>query len=344
MQQDSIHLSRPIARDTVHTQPAAARAASPDTEIRQPAATDTLAGTPDTVLTRHFLPIPEPQTEETAVPVSSPWTRQLLTDDSLTLHPSIPRIDFQKDSVSAFRFTAEMAPLRGIAGEERPYRFKDDSVVTIVLLLSLFLMTWVFTRSRHYLSAKASEYFNNRRHRDNPADIQHGLNGKVLILLQTCCITGLILFGITLETQNQVFQHVEPYKILTCTILLSVGYYLVKIALYRFVNSIFFDRSSCGMWNETYQLHILLTGLLLLPIVLLIVYFEVSFVRLSAYLLMLIALAKALLLYKCRHIFFNYTLGWVHLFLYFCTLEIVPILFLIQGMIYTNNFLLTTNY
>ena len=224
-----------------------------------------------------------------------------------------------------------------------PYRFKDDSFVTLVLMLSFFLMTWVFTRSRHYLSAQASEYFNSRKHRDSTGDSLHNeLNGKTLMVFQTCFIIGLIFFDLTQEVQTEVFVHVDPYKILGCSTALCLFYFISKILMYRFVNSIFFDRQQCSTWNETYLLHILLTGLVLLPLVLLIVYFDLSFARLLTLFIGLVIIAKTLLLYKCHRIFFNYTLGWVHLFLYFCTLEIVPLLFLVRVMVYANNFLLTT--
>ena len=248
------------------------------------------------------------------------------------------------DSLTRFEFTAEQVPLRGIVGDEIPYRFKNDSFVTIILMLSFFLMTWVFTRSRHYLTAQASEYFNNRKHRNSSMDSLHNeLNGKALMVCQTCFIAGLIFFDITQELQPEVFLHVDPYKLLASTTLLCLGYYLFKIVLYRFVNSIFFERQQCSTWNETYLLHILLTGLIQLPPVLLIIYFDLSFNRLLTLFITLIVVAKTLLLYKCFRIFFNYTLGWVHLFLYFCTLEIVPLLFLFRVMVYANNFLLTTN-
>ena len=39
----------------------------------------------------------------------------------------------------------------GIAGDPVPYLFRTDSFVTIVLMVSFFLVVWVISRSRHYL-------------------------------------------------------------------------------------------------------------------------------------------------------------------------------------------------
>ena len=303
-----------------------------------PQATDSLKGTPTQTVRQPQAQEPKGATTYTSAAWGwSPTTPQ-------PAESTAPQKDFLNDSVPHFEFTAEQAPLRGIPGDELPYRFKDDSFVTITLILSFFLMTWVFTRSRHYLSAQASEYFNNRKHRSSTSDNLHNeLNGKALMIFQTCFIVGLIFFDLTQSIQEEVFIHIDPYKILGCTTGLCLAYYVLKILAYRFVNSIFFDRQQCSIWNETYLLHILLTGMIQLPLVLLIVYFDLSFTRLLTLFIALVVIAKTLLLYKCHHIFFNYTLGWVHLFLYFCTLEIVPLLFLVRAMVYANNFLLTTN-
>lgn len=302
--------------------------------------TDTLAAVPDTIV---YQPQPLPETEEKQDSATSTlwgWENMLARMQK----PRLKNTDYQNDSVPRFEFTAEMAPLRGIPGDGLPYRFKEDSLVTVILLLSFFLMTWVFTRSRQYLSAQVTEYFSNRNRHDSSADSQHHeLNGKVLMIFQTCFIAGLVFFDLTQNVQKEVFLQVDPYKILTCTTGICFVYYLLKIIMYRFVNSVFFERQQCSTWNETYLLHILLTGLIMLPLVLLIVYFDLTFMRLMTLFIGVIAIAKVLLLYKCHRIFFNYTLGWVHLFLYFCTLEIVPLLILVRVMVYANNFLLTTN-
>lgn len=357
MQQDSIHIVRAVPRDTVPAQHGTTVRQKPQQkelpvsktvqpvspaapEVRDSMLTDTLTAVPDTIV---YQPQPLPETEEKQDSTTSAlwgWENMLTRMQKSKLQ----KIDYLNDSVPRFEFTAELAPLRGIPGDELPYRFKEDSFVTIILILSFFLMTWVFTRSRQYLSAQATEYFSNRSHHDSSADsLHHELNGKVLMIFQTCFIVGLVFFDLTQDIQKEVFLQVDPFKILACTTGICFAYYLLKIIMYRFVNSIFFDRQQCSTWNETYLLHILLTGLIMLPLVLLIVYFDLTFMRLLTLFIGVIAVAKALLLYKCHRIFFNYTLGWVHLFLYFCTLEIVPLLILVRVMVYANNFLLTTN-
>ena len=89
----------------------------------------------------------------------------------------------------------------------------------------------------------------------------------------------------------------------------------------------FFDAAHRRLWNDTYFVSILLIGVILLPLTLLVVFFDLPFSQaLSAYVL-LMAFVKILLLYKANRIFFSSFSGSLHVILYFCALEIAPLLF-----------------
>lgn len=51
----------------------------------------------------------------------------------------------------------------GIAGDPVPYQFRTDSIVTIILMLSFFLMVKVVSGSRHYLHQQIKDFFHHRQ-------------------------------------------------------------------------------------------------------------------------------------------------------------------------------------
>ena len=57
--------------------------------------------------------------------------------------------------------------------------------------------------------------------------------------------------------------------------------------------------------------------------------------------MVVVLVLKSLLLYKSYQIFFSYKLGGVHLILYFCTLEVIPLLVLWRVILFANNYLVT---
>ena len=248
----------------------------------------------------------------------------------------------QLSAVSGREAQPTTLQLTGIEGEILPYRFRNDNVVTILLMVSFFLVVWIISLSRKYLQGSVSDFFHARpRHNWFAERTDTELRGQAFLVLQTCFVLSILLFDYTQNNFSAVCEVVSPYQLLLTYTALCLGYYLLKLALYAFVNSIFFSRESRERWTASYLLCILALGLGFLPVALLIVYFDLSFHHLLNTTLCLLAVQKCLLLYKCYSIFFTYKLGWVHLILYFCTLEITPLLAFGQVVMHTHRLLLT---
>ena len=94
----------------------------------------------------------------------------------------------------------------------------------------------------------------------------------------------------------------------------------------------FFDAASNRRWNDAANLGILATGIFLFPLVLLVVYFDLDFALTRILFLLAFLFIEILLAYMCFCIFFGYAFGWVHLILYFCTLEIAPLIILWRSL------------
>lgn len=232
---------------------------------------------------------------------------------------------------------------KGIAGDPVPYLFRTDDFVTSALMLSFFLVVWVIARSWHFLGASLKNFFFESRKRDNlfTSRTDRELNGQIFLVFQTCFLLGIFFFGYTQDHLTEVFNQISPYVILSIAAGACVAFYAVKMVLYKLVNTVFFEDWQTDLWRDIYLLYILILGLLLLPAALLFVFFDLSFTHLSLYFLSVVGITKLLLLYKCSRIFFDYRGGLLHLFLYFCTLELVPTLVLWRALVYVNNGLTT---
>ncbi len=236
------------------------------------------------------------------------------------------------------------APHAGIAGDPVPYQFRGDSLVTTLLMLSFFMAAWVISRSRRYLHKQVKDFFRHRDRENLFAErTESEMQGQAFLIFQTCLVLGTLFFDYTQECQTEVFNQVSPYKILASSVGICCVFYLVKTMLYHVVNSVFFSRKQRELWSASYLLGILALGVALLPVSLLVVYFDLSLQHTVIVFMALLAIDKTLLFYKCSRIFFNYPFGLLHLFLYFCTLEIAPLFVLFRILVYANNLLLTLN-
>ena len=308
--------------DTLH--------AAPATEQRiRTAEPDTLTGsqTDVEVAQSHYVPW---HLQELLLPSDSACTAQF----EQLLHPD----------VRALVGHYETQPWRssGMAGDPVDYQFRNDDYVTSIILLSFFMMAWVIASSWRFLRRQFKDFFYTRERPNLFAEREDNvLRGRVFLIVQTCFLIALLFFTISRTYLPEVFNSVSPYILLGSATVVSIVYYVGKILLYNIINHTFFSPAKCKLWNDTYLTSVFITGCGLLPIVLLVVFFDVPFTYTALACILLLSVIKMSLLYKCHGIFFNSLLGGVHIFLYLCTLEIIPLGFFAFTLVYVSNRLLS---
>ena len=166
------------------------------------------------------------------------------------------------------------------------------------------------------------------------------VRGHIFLILQTCFTLAILFFDYTQLNLTEVFNQVSPYILLGMDTAICFAYFVIKIAAYKMVNWVFFDRVQNRKWLDSYLLMVTLLGLSLFALALLVVYFDLSFRPLGITVVLLVGTFKLLQLIKCRQIFFVYQFSGIHLMLYFCTLELIPVLLLWRALVYFNEILI----
>ncbi|MEG2156804.1 MAG: DUF4271 domain-containing protein [Bacteroidaceae bacterium] len=229
----------------------------------------------------------------------------------------------------------------GMAGDPPPYRLSSDNYVTGALLLSFFLVIYVIVRSSHIFMQQIKDFFYVNEHESLfGISTEMEQSGQLFLISQTCFILGILFFDYTQITMTDVANQVSPYKLLCLDIGILFVYFTVKVSLYSCINWVFFEKKKCKQWISSYFLIILGIGISLFPIALLVVYFDLSLPSVQISVIIVLIIANTLLFHKCYNIFFNYPYGYLHLILYFCTLEILPLLMLWRAMVYANKCLM----
>lgn len=111
---------------------------------------------------------------------------------------------------------------------------------------------------------------------------------------------------------------------------------LFKWGSYNFVNWVFFEKEQSKAWIQTYFDLLSAQCFLLLPIILFIIYFRPDVIISNILIAFTLISAKILLFYRGFRNFFNQSYGFLHFILYFCALEMVPLLLLAKGILYMN--------
>jgi len=227
----------------------------------------------------------------------------------------------------------------GIQETLLPYRLRTDDGITAIVLVVFMLVLVLFSKSKKALLKQAKELFNPPREyhnlfNDEPDNQQHSI--KLLVCL-TLLTISLQLFGLNGLENHTVITSETPYLALLSITLVITGYYLIKKLSYHFVNWIFFDKTKNKRWQETYTFTYAAEGLLLFPLVLLTIYFDLNTLQAWLYIGFVVFLTRIILLYETYIIFFPKIHGILHLIVYFCALEITPLLMLCRVLAFINN-------
>ena len=231
-----------------------------------------------------------------------------------------------------FWLTAEALPL--------PYSPRMDDGISALLLGCFFLSAYVLSRSHKFLIQLVKDFL---LHRDRTSifasSTASDMRYLLLLILQTCVLGGVYLFSCVNEIQPALVSHISPFALLSLYIVLCMGILFVKWVIYSLLGWIFFDESRTSLWIESYSTLLYYVGFALFPFVLFQVYFQLD-VKIALILGgLLFIFMKILVLYKWLKLFCDKMYGFILLFLYFCTLEIVPYLVFYRGMEQLNDYL-----
>ena len=231
----------------------------------------------------------------------------------------------------------------GMAGDPVPYNISNDNIISSFLLGCFILSLLAFAISKNFVVQQIKDFF----HIPRREDIKTPTSGEVVALLffalQTCPMLAMTYFFYVKAYIADTFIFAEEYLYIGLIFLTLLVYTFLKYPLYTLVNYTFFFGKNNGQWLNTILLLSAIEGALLFPAILFQSYFDASPQNVIFYAVFVLILVKILTFYKCYVIFFRKNGLFLQIILYFCTLEIIPLLALwgVLGII-TNA--LTINY
>lgn len=231
--------------------------------------------------------------------------------------------------------------LPGVAADPLPYHIRTDDYANGILLSAFFLLIFVVAyNKRRILEASRRFFFSHSSERFGEEGDGERMDGMSPFIIAGAALgETLLFFSYTQVYHETIFRNISPYILLGTYFATCLGYYIAKLLLYPLVNATFFPRAERSAWIEALLLSTLGEGILLLPLALLTIYFNLSLIAAGWSFLIILFFIKALLFFRCLRIFFPRADQFIHLILYFCTLEMAPVLFLWRMLEYLNLYL-----
>ena len=214
----------------------------------------------------------------------------------------------------------------GVAGDPVPYAISRDPVITLLLLGCFVLAMMAYVKSRRLIMRQLKEFFRPLRNEKTTAmtETSGEFRFQFFLVLQSCLLFALVYFFHVQIHVTDTFI-IDQYQVIGVFALTVFAYFMLKAVFYAIAGWVFFDRRRNEIWMKSYLFLLGMEGVCIFPVVMLQAYFEMSVQTTLIATAAVMALFKILALYKTYTIFFRQSGHSLQIFLYFCTLEMMPL-------------------
>ena len=232
-----------------------------------------------------------------------------------------------------------ISTIYGMPGDPVPYTLHNDHAMTSLLLGSFILTLVLLANIRTFVVHQLKTFFYiPRTDYAFMPETSGELRCQMFLTAQTCLLLAVLQFFFTQQFIGTTFILHSDYMLIGIYFAILVGYFLFRALLYTFVNWVFFDTRKNVQWIKTLLFITSIEGVVLFPLILLMVYFNLPTESVILYFAIALILTKLLTIYKCYTIFFRRIGGYLQIILYFCALEIVPLAALAVALVLTGNY------
>lgn len=231
----------------------------------------------------------------------------------------------------------------GIPGDPVPYHVSGDNVISISLLFCFMVTVLVVSRSLRFTVVQIKDIFYGFR--EDSVEMKETVNEvyyQLFLCMQAGMLFALSFFFYAEETISETYVLSSEYSLMGVFLLILVCYYVVKEILYTWVHLTFFGARQRRQSMVASLFLTAMEGVFMLPAILVHTYFGMSAISLLVYSLIVIILTKILSFYKTYTIFFREKALFLQNFLYFCTLEAIPLAMLWGILLLAANYLKVT--
>ena len=220
----------------------------------------------------------------------------------------------------------------GVAGDPVPETMSNDSLLSGLLILCFLVMTFAFSRISGFIGRQLKDFFYVQKGEHTMPETGDEINIQILFSIITCLTISMLYYLYTIATGNDTFIFSTEHMLLAVIFLVVLAYFLLKYVLYMVVNNIMFSASKNKKFLTSLIFLIAMEGVLLFPVLLLRAYFHFALQSAMIYTFGVLIFIKILTIYKTYVIFFNQKALYLQIILYFCALEMVPLLSLWGGL------------
>lgn len=219
---------------------------------------------------------------------------------------------------------------KGLMGTPAHYKVGTDDVLSVSVVIMVLVAILALSSSMGFVVRQGRNFFFRENDRTTTVpDTNKEIWSQVALVGFTTVMFALFYYAYTMWVNDGAMMLVSRYQWLAWCLLVFVLYQLAKMALYQWVNWVFFDGKEIEQWNKAMLFVTALEGCVATPVILLFIYGQMPLLMALSGVLIVIFLCKIFTFYKCYLIFFKRIGAFLQIFLYFCALELIPLAVLV---------------
>ena len=220
-----------------------------------------------------------------------------------------------------------------MAGAPIPYSYANDNLVTSLLIIGFLLIAFAFSRMSNFIVGQAKNFIHPSQNSVSLSETSGEIYMQIVLTGLTCIIYALLYYLYATEFLASTYVTSSEYALLGIFLGVFVSYYLLRFGLYTIVNNLFFNSSKNKKFLTSLLYLSSLEGLLLYPALALLAFMHLTTQFAIWYCIIVLFLVKIMTFYKSYTIFFKQNDLFLQIILYFCALEMVPLITLWGGLL-----------
>ena len=218
----------------------------------------------------------------------------------------------------------------GIPGTPLAYMAVHDSLISSILFGCLLFFCFVFSHFWDFIAQQAKAIFYSRKEQFKSTSNELQLMLGLLTTSSIVCSILYYLYVMAFVSETHILS--SDYLLLAVFFGVIVAYHALHFLLYHIVNITFFDKRTNRKFLTSNLFLSGMVGILLLPGIFLLAHYGFTALSMVIYAGFVLFLVKILSFYKSYNIFFKRNVFFLQIILYFCALEIIPLVMLIGGL------------
>ena len=220
----------------------------------------------------------------------------------------------------------------GVAGDPVPYTIRSDDFLTSLLLLCFIFLIIGVAQSKHFILRQLKNFFYHSHAEDDFSETSNEMRIQMFLVILSCLLLAISTSQFAKLYIADTFLFDNELSLVGLLFAVFIGYDILKGACYWTANTVFFSSYRNKIMMKILFFIYAFEGMLLFPVVMLHIYFRFSIQNAAICFGFIFIIIKIMTFYKSWSIFFKQNGGFFQTFLYFCTLEIVPLLILTGGL------------